>query len=91
MQAAGALSTAARYERLGLLGEGTFGVVSKACDTSKPLDDPASIVAIKKVRMGSYKDGVSVTALREIKLLQEIKHPNVIVRPPSPSRPARSR
>jgi hypothetical protein len=29
---------------------------------------------------GHYKEGVSVTALREIKLLQEIKHQNVIVR-----------
>ena len=32
------------------------------------------------VSKGHYKEGVSVTALREIKLLQEIKHENVIVR-----------
>jgi cyclin-dependent kinase 7 len=79
MEADRELSTADRYERISLLGEGTFGVVSKARDKTKAPDDPAAIVAIKKVRMGNYKDGVSVTALREIKLLQEIKHSNVIV------------
>jgi cyclin-dependent kinase 7 len=78
MEAGGGPSTADRYEKICLLGEGTFGVVSKARDLSKPAGSPSAVVAIKKVRMGNYKDGVSVTALREIKLLQEIKHPNVI-------------
>jgi hypothetical protein len=35
-------------------------------------------VAIKKVRQGNARDGVSVPALREIKILQELAHPNVI-------------
>lgn len=86
MDAGGGLSTADRYKKIGDLGEGTFGVVSKARDLTKPEGDADAVVAIKKVRMGNYKDGVSVTALREIKLLQEIQHPNVIVSLPAPRR-----
>jgi len=36
------------------------------------------IVAIKKIRLGKYREGVNFTAIREIKLLQEIKHQHVI-------------
>ncbi len=57
-------------------------MVSKAADTTKKKDDLNHIVAIKKIRMNHYKEGVSIPALREIKLLREIKHPNVIVRFP---------
>lgn len=35
-------------------------------------------VAIKKIRIGKQKEGVNITALREIKLLKELKHPHVI-------------
>uniref|UniRef100_A0A8C0V3S3 [RNA-polymerase]-subunit kinase n=1 Tax=Cyanistes caeruleus TaxID=156563 RepID=A0A8C0V3S3_CYACU len=39
------------------------------------------IVAIKKIKLGhrsEAKDGINRTALREIKLLQELSHPNII-------------
>ena len=36
------------------------------------------MVAIKKIRCGSIKEGVNVTALREIKLLKELQHPSII-------------
>ena len=36
------------------------------------------IVAIKKIRLGKYKEGVNFTALREIKLLKELKDSNII-------------
>lgn len=39
------------------------------------------IVAIKKIKLGSReeaRDGINRTALREIKLLQELSHENVI-------------
>ena len=35
-------------------------------------------VAVKKIRFGKDTEGVNVTALREIKLLKELRHPNVI-------------
>lgn len=35
-------------------------------------------VAIKKIRLGKQKEGINFTALREIKLLKELKDPNII-------------
>jgi len=65
-----------RYEKIDFLGEGQFATVYKARD--KQTD---RIVAVKKIKLGSRaeaKDGINRTALREIKLLQEIKHDNII-------------
>uniref|UniRef100_A0A672HVP8 Cyclin-dependent kinase 7 n=1 Tax=Salarias fasciatus TaxID=181472 RepID=A0A672HVP8_SALFA len=67
---------AKRYEKLDFLGEGQFATVYKARD--KTTD---TIVAIKKIKVGhrtEAKDGINRTALREIKLLQELHHPNII-------------
>lgn len=36
------------------------------------------IVALKKVRMEKEKDGIPITCLREIKILKEIDHPNIV-------------
>ena len=37
------------------------------------------LVAIKKIRVANASEGVSVTALREVKLLRELRgHPNII-------------
>lgn len=69
-------SRAKRYEKLDFLGEGQFATVYKARD--KYTD---TIVAIKKIKVGhrtEAKDGINRTALREIKLLQELHHPNII-------------
>lgn len=35
-------------------------------------------VAIKKIKVGEMKDGLDMTALREVKFLQELHHPNII-------------
>jgi len=35
-------------------------------------------VAIKKIRLGKAKEGVNVTALREIKLLKELHGPHIV-------------
>ena len=62
-----------RYIKGAVLGEGTFGVVTKAEDTLTQ-----KVVAIKKIRLGNYREGINFTAIREIKLLQELRHPHVI-------------
>lgn len=61
------------YKILSKLGEGTFGEVHKArsCVNGR-------IVALKKILMHNEKDGFPITALREIKLLKMLNHPNVL-------------
>jgi serine/threonine-protein kinase BUR1 len=55
------------------LGEGTFGVVSKA--RSKRT---GKIFALKKILMHNEKEGFPITALREVKLLKMLSHPNIL-------------
>lgn len=65
-----------RYEKINFIGEGQFATVYKARDK-----ETNRVVAIKKIKLGNMqeaKDGVNRTALREIKLLQELHHENVI-------------
>ncbi|ESQ34998.1 hypothetical protein EUTSA_v10007847mg [Eutrema salsugineum] len=63
-----------RYLKREVLGQGTYGVVFKATDTKT-----GETVAIKKIRLGKQKEGVNITALREIKMLKELKHPHIIL------------
>lgn len=35
-------------------------------------------VAIKKIKVGQFKDGLDMSAIREVKYLREVHHPNVI-------------
>jgi len=62
-----------RYQKLEKIGEGTYGVVYKARD--KVNND---IIALKKIRLEQEDEGVPSTAVREICLLKEIQHPNVV-------------
>ncbi|KAJ6171640.1 hypothetical protein N7470_000707 [Penicillium chermesinum] len=62
------------YEFLGKLGEGTFGEVYKA---RSKRDN--SVVALKKILMHHEKEGFPITAVREIKILKMLSHPNVLV------------
>ena len=42
-------------------------------------------VAIKKIKVGQFKDGLDMSAIREVKYLRELQHQNVIeVRPCTP-------
>lgn len=36
------------------------------------------VVAIKKIRLEKEDDGVPSTAIREISLLKNLKHPNIV-------------
>lgn len=55
------------------IGEGTYGVVYKARDRTT-----GQVVALKKIRLESEEEGVPSTAIREISLLKELDHPNVV-------------
>lgn len=62
-----------RYERECKLGEGTYGTVYKAVDRNT-----GEVVALKKIKLDHVDEGIPSTAIREISLLQELKHPNII-------------
>ncbi|KAJ5645538.1 Serine/threonine-protein kinase bur1 [Penicillium longicatenatum] len=61
------------FEFIGKLGEGTFGEVYKA--RSKKDN---SVLALKKILMHHEKEGFPITAIREIKILKVLSHPNVL-------------
>lgn len=61
------------YVKVEKIGEGTYGVVYKArCKKS------GNFVAMKKIRLESEDEGVPSTAVREISLLKELQHPNIV-------------
>lgn len=61
------------YEKIDKAGEGTYGVVYKARNKTTK-----EIVALKRIRLESEEEGVPSTAIREISLLKELHHPNVV-------------
>lgn len=62
-----------RYEKLGKLGEGSYGIVYKCRNR-----DTGQIVAIKKFAESEDDPLIRKIALREIRLLKNLKHPNLI-------------
>ncbi|XP_033835880.1 cyclin-dependent kinase 1 [Periophthalmus magnuspinnatus] len=61
------------YLKIEKIGEGTYGVVYKGKNKVT-----GQVVAMKKIRLESEDEGVPSTAVREVALLQELKHPNVV-------------
>ncbi len=59
--------------RIEKIGEGTYGVVFKGRNKKS-----GEIVAMKKIRLESEEEGVPSTAIREISLLKELQHPNIV-------------
>eukprot|EP00744_Colponema_vietnamica_P002587 GILI01004031.1.p1 GENE.GILI01004031.1~~GILI01004031.1.p1 ORF type:complete len:307 (+),score=71.25 GILI01004031.1:108-1028(+) len=62
-----------RYQKLEKLGEGTYGVVYKGKDKNT-----GDLVALKKIRLEQEDEGVPPTAIREISLLKELNHVNIV-------------
>ncbi|PRW56229.1 Cyclin-dependent kinase D-1 [Chlorella sorokiniana] len=62
-----------RYTKGIVLGVGTFGKVLMATDK-----ETGQVVAIKKIQVGEKGEGVNVTALREVKLLRELRSPYLV-------------
>ncbi|KAG2543963.1 hypothetical protein PVAP13_9NG780200 [Panicum virgatum] len=62
-----------QYEKQEKIGEGTYGVVYKAVD--KVTNE---FIALKKIRLEQEDEGVPSTAIREISLLKEMNHGNIV-------------
>ncbi|KAH9901904.1 Pkinase-domain-containing protein [Xylariomycetidae sp. FL2044] len=56
-----------------VIGSGTYGKVFKGLHVYNK-----KLVALKKIRMEGERDGFPVTAVREIKLLQSLRHTNIV-------------
>ncbi|KAI7875609.1 Pkinase-domain-containing protein, partial [Lichtheimia hyalospora FSU 10163] len=55
------------------LGEGTFGEVHKGIHKST-----GAVVALKRILMHNEKEGIPITAIREIKILKQLRHKNIV-------------
>ncbi|CAN0009088.1 unnamed protein product [Pylaiella littoralis] len=62
-----------RYTKQEKAGQGTYGVVYKSWDNKTN-----EFVALKKIKVELEDDGIPGTALREISLLKELTHPNIV-------------
>lgn len=62
-----------KYQKIEKLGEGTYGIVYKAQNK-----ETGEIVALKRIRLDNEEEGIPCTAVREISLLRELKHSNIV-------------
>ncbi|KAJ2379430.1 TFIIH complex serine/threonine-protein kinase subunit kin28, partial [Coemansia sp. RSA 2603] len=65
--------TESLYKKQRKLGEGTYAVVYQGQHIKT-----GRTVAIKKIKIGNMRSGLDMSAIREVKALQELRHPNVI-------------
>jgi len=66
-------SKLSKFDILEKVGEGTYGVVYKAQDLQT-----GRLVALKKIRLANEDEGVPSTSIREISLLKQLDHPNIV-------------
>ncbi|KAJ6638869.1 Cyclin-dependent kinase-like 1 [Pseudolycoriella hygida] len=62
-----------RFEKLSRLGEGSYGVVYKCRDR-----DSGELVAVKRFVESEDDPAIRKIALREIRLLKNLQHPNIV-------------
>lgn len=63
------------FRKLNRIDEGTYGVVYRACEV-----ETGEVVALKQLKLTAVKseDGFPVSSIREISILLEIHHPNIV-------------
>jgi cyclin-dependent kinase len=62
-----------RYKILKRLGSGTYGVVYQAVEI-----ETDKVVALKKIKLNADGEGFPQTSVREIALLKQLNHPNIV-------------
>ena len=79
-----------KYEIIGIVGEGAYGVVYKAKhkDTGEfgkksqnqhPNESKTSVVAIKKFKESDEDEIAKKTIMREVKMLRMLKNKNIVL------------
>ena len=61
------------FDIIAQVGEGTYGYVYKARDRQTGITK-----ALKKVRLENEREGFPITAVREIKILKQLQHKNIV-------------
>jgi cyclin-dependent kinase 12/13 len=61
------------FEKKQKVGEGTYGSVFVARDRKSN-----EIVALKRINTKQEENGFPITALREVKILKALQHPNIV-------------
>lgn len=70
-----------RFTNIQQIGEGTYGIVYKGYmkgPGSATTSSNGELIALKQIRLADEDEGVPSTAIREISLLKELSHPNVV-------------
>ncbi|KAF7430509.1 TFIIH complex serine/threonine-protein kinase subunit kin28 [Pleurotus ostreatus] len=62
-----------KWAKVGKVGEGMYAVVYRGREV-----ETGRQVAVKKIKVGQLKDGLDMSAIREVKFLRELKHQNII-------------
>ncbi|CAE6447147.1 unnamed protein product [Rhizoctonia solani] len=65
--------TAKKWTKDAKIGEGTYAIVYKGREAATGRQ-----IAIKKIKVGQMKEGLDQSAIREVRYLRELNHPNVI-------------
>ena len=75
-----------KYEIVGIVGEGAYGIVYKAKNKEsgefgkRQWANNIDLVAIKKFKENTDEDEiVKKTTMREVKMLRTLKHENIVV------------
>ncbi|TFK74948.1 CMGC/CDK/CDK7 protein kinase [Pluteus cervinus] len=62
-----------RWTKEKKVGEGTYALVFLGVEVST-----GKKIAIKKIKVGELKEGLDMSAIREVKYLRELQHPNIV-------------
>ena len=62
-----------KYTKVEKVGGGTYGVVYKC-----KVKDTNDFVALKKIRLENEDEGIPSTSIREISILKQLRHPNIV-------------
>ena len=62
-----------KYQKIEVVGQGTYGVVYKGRNK-----ETNQLVALKKIKLENDDEGIPSTAIREISILKQMRHPYII-------------